>query len=243
MIYFVFILFSWQVFAEGSFLPERPDAPDNALTISKNDFYWESEVLSHSVDKKKEKNSYLQTSLRYGITDKLEFLFSTANFATRSLGNFDIGDATPRLRVNHLGLDGSRFQLSTIYGANFPIGHSSETDWGTYFGIPFAIVFQDGWYFAATIAYIGKRNLRDKNVGQTLGNSFALFNTLTDNFDLFVQAFGSSRLNNAGDSDLYVGWGSAWRPFTNFQVDFFINYGETKSSVDRQYALGFAKKF
>lgn len=56
MIYFFLLLMSWQVFADGSFLPERPDAPDNALTISKNDFYWESEVLSHAVDNKKTKN-------------------------------------------------------------------------------------------------------------------------------------------------------------------------------------------
>ena len=74
MIYFFFLLMSWQVFADGSFLPERPDAPDNALTISKNDFYWESEVLSHAVDNKKTKNYYMQTTLRYGIADDLEFL-------------------------------------------------------------------------------------------------------------------------------------------------------------------------
>ena len=145
--------------------------------------------------------------------------------------------------MNHFGLDGSRFQLSTIYGVNLPIGHSSDTDWGVYFGVPIAIVFDDGWYFAATFAYIAARDLKDKNVGQTLANSVALFKTLTDEFDLFVQAFGSNQLNNGGDNDFYAGWGSAWRPVTNFQVDFFINYGETHNSVDRQYALGFAKKF
>lgn len=242
MIYFFVVLFSCGVFA-AEFWPERPDAPDNAITIGKGEFYWESEVLSHAVDKKKTKNAYMQTTLRYGITDKLEFLFSTANFATRSIGNFDVGDATPRIRVNHLGLDGSPFQLSTIYGVNFPMSHSSDTDWGIYGGVPFAYLFPDGWYLAATVAYIAGRDLEDEEVGQTLTSSVALFYSIIDEFEIFAQTFGSNQLNNYGDDDFYVGWGSAWRPLENFQVDFYINYGETKSSVDHQYALGFAKKF
>lgn len=241
---FLIILISFIPFVlmAAEFMPERPDAPDNALSLGRGEFYIESEVLN--VEKgNTSKYTALQSTLRYGMSDDVELLINQGGAQFESGEQVLYRDFYPRIRWNHLGNEGGWLQLATIYGVNLPLDSRSSTEWLFYFGVPFAFVISDDYYLAATIDYNKMKESPSEEKQEYLNHSWALFRTFWDDYDVFVQMLNDIGLNKQTGDRWFWGGGLAWRPTDHFQVDFYVNDGLNSASADITPAIGFAKKF
>jgi hypothetical protein len=244
--FFGIFFFATTAFCED-FIAERPDAPDNAITIDKDDFYLESELLSHQKSSQEKNLQLMQLTARYGLSDKVEGLLSWAGLSQpqEKEGNRpnSIGNLSARLRVSHWGkTQGAVFQMSSIWGIDQALSDQDTIKQKHYLGLPLAWDFNENWYWATTVAYQKMHFQKTNSPGQSVFIASALYWT-RDELDVFVQVYGDQAPKGEAVRNFYQGVGIAYRMTPTFQGDIYWNKRQSGQGVKDIVSVGVCRKF
>ena len=191
----------------------------------------------------------LPTDVRYGITDKLEIMFSPKfSFAsTQGTGagiEYSLTDLQGTLRYNLI--DGAPYgSIGFFAGYRRSIfeGGIANANQGI-FKILYALPLGERFGFSSNLGYAviaetgtdgTKRNI---NLFEYTAN-FAF--SFTSSFGMFVEAFGGVDLGDSGASISWVDAGVFWLLSPDFQFD--LAFGNSNTTGDYYTSLGISYRF
>jgi hypothetical protein len=193
----------------------------------------------------------LPIDIRYGITDKLEIMFSTKfNFAsTQGTGagiEYSLTDLQGTLRYS-LFDDTPQGSFAFFAGYRHSIyeGGIASGNQGI-FKILYAISLGEHLGFSTNLGYTYSQQTGTDGV-ETTANTFdytanLAFNIIPE-FGIFAEAYGSAGLDDASGSSSWFDAGIFWLLNSDLQLDLFVASGNGDATQNYFTALGLSYRF
>lgn len=224
---------------------DRPDATESPNTVDKGHYQVELELASATFDGSREFYQFLETNLKYGVTDEMDIQFVVPIFGYEAGGSEGLGDIQVRLKYNLWGNDGGETALAVMPFVQIPSGadglSSGEVEGGII--VPFGMDGAFGWSYG----FQAEVDLLADPAGDGHHFSFLASATaarpITETTGFFVELVGVQGEGGEATSEAYFNTGITWGPEANLQFDAGVRIGLTSDSDDFSPFAGVSLKF
>lgn len=237
--------------------PDRPGKGTGACTVDAGHFQLEVDGFDATLQKQDgvTTNVYLVASplLKYGVTDNWDIEASLAPFvavhthdASGSDTQTGIGDLFLRTKLNLAGNDGGALGFAIEPFLKIPTARKEIGNGAVEGGalVPLSYDLGGGWSVASTPEVDVLRNADRDGYHADIINVVGIGRAFDNNITLGAEAWESSELDPAGETQQYsLDFDAAWQPDNETQWDGGINVGLNRATPDVEIYAGVSRRF